>query len=255
MKELIIFFNNFNIGEIFATICSTFVGAWLAYKWAEKTQQGIEKRAKQEEEQKDRENKIWQLNYLNIFLRMHLLAFIELFQHLDNRNKIIDDILKKQQITQQSVFSVLQPIADFHIDFPLDTSNLLFAADDEHFIQGVSLVKTSLANYYNAIQMLNTNLKPLQLLISTDKLTLEHILVLQQIIRYVLEGVSLAICVFDQMLKDVVDYNGKHDKLSLKPVKNFDTTQQNIILLSHQIRKNCVHKLQKEQYNRDIKDD
>ncbi|WP_428048155.1 hypothetical protein [Candidatus Proelusimicrobium excrementi] len=248
MVEVISFFKNLNINEIFATIISTFAGAWLAYKWTEKTQQGIEKRAKQEEQQKDRENKTWQLNYLNIFLYTHIKAFIELLQHLQIRLGIVEKFLQAQSLSESEHQYILSPISEYQIDFPLNVNELLFVADDEDFIKGLVFTKTSLANYYEEIQMLNNSLSPLQVLVLSNQLTSEHIKVLKAKIRFVIEGISYTICTFHKTLEIAKKYNEGHDKLPLNKIKEFTNEEQTSIKFASDVRQS-IYKHLKQQKN------
>lgn len=236
------FLKNIDLNDAITTIFSTFVGAWLAYKWAEKTQKGIETRAKREYEKQDLENKTFQLNYLNIFLRMHLSAFIELFQHLDLRLQMIGDALSNTKLTDEKIVMLLQPIADWHIDFNLDTHDLLFTADDEQFIQGLALIKTSLNNYYNAIQMLNINLKPLQASLVEHTLTKEHLGSLYQLIRFVIEEIAFAISTFYKMQEIIVRYNQQHDNLVLRETNPMNDTDKEIVSKANDIRKTVLQR-------------
>ena len=233
--------------EALVTILSTFVGAWLAYKWGERTQKGIEQRACKAEIKKDRENKTWQLNYLNTFLYTHITAFIALFQLLQGRLNILEKFLQGTQISESECYYLLSPIAEYELDFPLNTNELLFAADDEAFIKGIVFTKTSLANYYNEIQMLNNSLLELQPFAMSKQLKTEHIHIFQEKMKYVLAGISFTICTFNKTLKIVKDYNDKHDKLPLNKIKEFTQEELQSIELADNIRRNTYNHLKHQQ--------
>lgn len=234
------------INEALVTILSTFVGAWLAYKWGERTQKGIEQRACEAEIKKDRENKTWQLNYLNTFLYTHITAFIALFQLLQRRLSILEKHLQGIHLSESETYYLLRPIEEYELDFPLNTNELLFAADDEDFIEGIVFTKTSLANYYNEIQMLNNSLLALQPLAISKQLKTEHIQIFNEKMKYVLEGISFAICTFNKTLQIVKEYNDKHDKLPLNRVKEFTKEELKSIQFANNIRKNTYNHLKRQ---------
>lgn len=234
------------LNEALVTILSTFVGAWLAYKWGERTQKGIEQRACEAEIKKDRENKTWQLNYLNTFLYTHITAFIELFQHLQVRLEILKKLSAEQQCSENDIAKILRPIADYQIDFPLNTNELLFVADDTDFIKGLAFTKTYLTNYYNAIQMLNNDLPQIQTLYMSRHLTTEIVKTFEQKNKYVLEEVAWTICTFHKTLQIAKEYNNKHDKLPLNDIKEFTREEQETIKTVTSIRQSIVAALHKK---------
>lgn len=226
-------YHNF-LSNIDWNICfSTFIGALLAFICSQIVQKGIEKRAKVLEEKKEREYRTWQLNYLNNFLYMHIIAFSEVFANLQLRLDILSNLYKNTNILENDFANVVNKIVDYKMDFNLNEENLMFTCDDNKFIVGLGLTKTSLLNYYNAIEFLNNNLP----IFPTNMTSLSEKIVekIQNIINFSLEGIALTIDTHYNMLQTVQIYNNKHDKLLLNEVPPFNKIQKEIIMKCNEL--------------------
>ena len=226
-------FCNILTGIELDTLFSTFVGALLAFICAQYIQRGIEKRAEKAENKKEKEYRAWQLNYLNNFLYIHIVAFSEIFTNLQLRLDTLSNLEKNKSISETDYALIINKIVDYQMSFSLNEENLMFTCDDNRFIIGLGLTKTSLLSYYNAIDFLNNNLE--QFSIKTMTLNIVAAKNMRRIIEFSLNGVALAIDTYNNMLKTVTAYNDQHDKLLLNTYPKFNEEQQFIINKSNEL--------------------
>lgn len=145
------FFAAINWGDAIVTLLAAFGGAWFAYLFNLKQQEKWDKERKNEEQEEQHAKEILELNYLQTYLYFYLDELQEIYNKLDYKQGLYEDIKHANYNVTKEQQEVL---FTFHIDFSspikINWNELSFTNNEPEFIYSLSHAETAIHRFVHS---------------------------------------------------------------------------------------------------------